>query len=204
MARRVVDVLVPVALDRAYSYRVPEELTPRAGRRRVGAAWARARPPRWCGRRTRSPIRGSTTGSRTSRKNSMCRRCGPSCAASSIGWPITPCRRAAWCCACACAWASISAPERERIGVQACRRRRRTRMTAARAPRARAPRRRHGARQRRGRARSRRQHGRDRRADRRRHAGDGRAAAGAGRRKARSGFHAAGISHRAERRRRRR
>jgi primosomal protein N' (replication factor Y) len=27
MARRVVDVLVPVALDRAYSYRVPEELT---------------------------------------------------------------------------------------------------------------------------------------------------------------------------------
>src|SRR5271168_5619848 len=27
MAKRVVDVLVPVALDRAYSYRVPEELT---------------------------------------------------------------------------------------------------------------------------------------------------------------------------------
>src|SRR5271170_5612842 len=27
MARRVVDVLVPVALDRAYSYRVPDELT---------------------------------------------------------------------------------------------------------------------------------------------------------------------------------
>ena len=26
MAKRVVDVLVPVALDRAYSYRVPEEL----------------------------------------------------------------------------------------------------------------------------------------------------------------------------------
>src|SRR5271155_800584 len=27
MAKRVVDVLVPVALDRAYSYRVPDELT---------------------------------------------------------------------------------------------------------------------------------------------------------------------------------
>ncbi|HEY4746211.1 MAG TPA: hypothetical protein VIH38_01555, partial [Steroidobacteraceae bacterium] len=27
MARRVVDVLLPVALDQAYSYRVPEELT---------------------------------------------------------------------------------------------------------------------------------------------------------------------------------
>src|ERR1700734_4407488 len=27
MAKRVVDVLVPVALDRAYSYRVPEEMT---------------------------------------------------------------------------------------------------------------------------------------------------------------------------------
>ena len=27
MAKRVVDVLVPVALDRAYSYRVPDELS---------------------------------------------------------------------------------------------------------------------------------------------------------------------------------
>jgi len=31
MAKRVVDVLVPVALDRAYSYRVPEELALAAG-----------------------------------------------------------------------------------------------------------------------------------------------------------------------------
>ena len=64
--RRVVDVLVPVALDQAYSYRVPAELDLAPGRHRVACRLARARPPRWSGRTIRSPIRGSTTGSRTS------------------------------------------------------------------------------------------------------------------------------------------
>ncbi|MGA8949171.1 MAG: DEAD/DEAH box helicase, partial [Xanthobacteraceae bacterium] len=49
MARRVVDVLVPVALDRAYSYRVPEELSlapgdivsvPLGARETTGVVWA--------------------------------------------------------------------------------------------------------------------------------------------------------------------
>src|ERR1700704_3008356 len=49
MARRVVDVLLPVALDQAYSYRVPEELTLAPGdlvsvqlgaRVATGAVWA--------------------------------------------------------------------------------------------------------------------------------------------------------------------
>ena len=64
--------------------------------------------------------------------------------------------RAAWCCACACAWASISAPS---ASASACALPAPPpqRMTAARAPRARASRRRHGARQERGGARSRRQ-----------------------------------------------
>ena len=38
MARRVVDVLVPVALDQAYSYRVPDGDRARAGRPRLRAA----------------------------------------------------------------------------------------------------------------------------------------------------------------------
>ena len=49
MARRVVDVLVPVALDQAYSYRVPDELTlapgdivsvPLGARVATGVVWA--------------------------------------------------------------------------------------------------------------------------------------------------------------------
>jgi primosomal protein N' (replication factor Y) len=49
MAKRVVDVLVPVALDRAYSYRVPDGLTvapgdivsvPLGAREATGVVWA--------------------------------------------------------------------------------------------------------------------------------------------------------------------
>ena len=44
-----VDVLVPVALDQAYSYRVPDGTRARAGRPGVGAARRRARRPAWSG-----------------------------------------------------------------------------------------------------------------------------------------------------------
>ena len=49
MAQRIVDVLVPVALDRAYSYRAPDELglavgdivaVPLGPREAVGVVWA--------------------------------------------------------------------------------------------------------------------------------------------------------------------
>ena len=56
MARRVVDVLVPVALDQAYSYRVPEEIDVGARRHRRACRSARARRPAWSGRRTQIPI----------------------------------------------------------------------------------------------------------------------------------------------------
>ena len=54
MARRVVDVLLPVALDQAYSYRVPEELTlapgdlvsvPLGARVATGVVWAENASP---------------------------------------------------------------------------------------------------------------------------------------------------------------
>src|ERR1700751_3294196 len=54
MAKRVVDVLVPVALDRAYSYRVPAELELAAGdivtvplgpRETTGVVWAENAAP---------------------------------------------------------------------------------------------------------------------------------------------------------------
>ena len=50
---------------------------------------ARATRRRWCGRTIPSPIRGSITGSRMSRKSSICRRSRTSCAASSTGLRIT-------------------------------------------------------------------------------------------------------------------
>ena len=120
--------------------------------------------------------------------------------ASSIGWRITPCRRAAWCCACACAWASISAKS---ASASACVSPARRRAHDAGA----------GARARaaydgmtRGKGEAAREAGvslgRHRRADRRRHVANGGAAAGAGRRKSRSGFRATGILSRSARRRR--
>ena len=59
--RRVVDVLVPVALDQAYSYGVPAGMDVAPG----DVVARAARPARgdraWSGPRTRIPIRGSTT-----------------------------------------------------------------------------------------------------------------------------------------------
>jgi primosomal protein N' (replication factor Y) len=106
MPQRFVDVLVPVALDQTYSYRVPDG-SPEGGRCRLGAARpaqghgrglgrkchagaASAQPPQGCGDKLDVP---------PLRRN---------CAASSIGSRITRCRRAAWCCGWRCGWASIS------------------------------------------------------------------------------------------------
>ncbi len=156
---------------------------------------APARRPRWCGRKIRSPIRGSTTGSRTSRKSSNCRRCKPELRSfvdwvanytvSSRGMVLRMCLR----------MGEHLGAERERVGVRLAGPPPQ-RMTSGAPARARAPRRRHGARQERGRARSRRQRRRDRRADRRRRAGSRGAAAGAGGGKARSGFCRSRISRR--------
>ena len=63
MTTRIVDVLVPVALDQTYSYRVPEELDACAGRSGGGAARRARRMHRaWSGRITPRPIRACTTG----------------------------------------------------------------------------------------------------------------------------------------------
>ena len=61
MAKRIVDVLVPVALDQTYSYRVPAGMELAPGDIVRGAARARANAPAWCGPTTRRPIRASTT-----------------------------------------------------------------------------------------------------------------------------------------------
>ena len=109
MATRVVDVLVPVALDQAYSYRVPEALTlapgdivsvPLGAREATAVVWADNPKP--------NPRLDNRL--KDVEEKLDVPPLAPSCAASSIGWRITRWRRAAWCCACACAWASISAP----------------------------------------------------------------------------------------------
>ena len=113
----IVDVLVPVALDQAYSYRVPDELdlapgdivaVPLGAREAIGVVWADnvAANPRPDNRL------------KDVEEKLDCRRSRASCAASSTGSRTTRWRRAAWCCAWRCAWASISAAERERVGVR--------------------------------------------------------------------------------------
>ena len=118
MAKRVVDVLVPVALDQAYSYRVPDGLELAPGDCRQRAARRARRRPAWCGpkRDAQSAARQSPQGRR--RTSSTCRRCKPELR-EFVDWVANyTLARAAWCCACACAWASISAPSAMRIGVR--------------------------------------------------------------------------------------
>ena len=55
MAKRIVDVLVPVALDQAYSYRVPRRARARARRRRARAARRARSAPAWSGRENHEP-----------------------------------------------------------------------------------------------------------------------------------------------------
>ena len=56
---RVVDVLVPVALNQTYSYRVPRGMELKPGDV-VACRSDRARWSRWCGRKTPIPIRACT------------------------------------------------------------------------------------------------------------------------------------------------
>ncbi len=60
MNTRVVDVLVPVALDQAYSYRVPAGLEIAPGDV-VAVSLGRAKAWAWSGPTTPSPIRACTT-----------------------------------------------------------------------------------------------------------------------------------------------
>ena len=99
MAPRIVDVLVPVALDHAYSYRAPAELNLQVGdivsvplgpREAIGVVWAdnvAVRP----GLHNRLKD--------VERPSSTTRRFGRNCAASSTGCPTTRSRPEAWCCA---------------------------------------------------------------------------------------------------------
>ena len=82
-APQIVDVVVPVALDQAYSYRVPAGMTLAPGDF-VACRWAKPNIPAWSGARA---IRGPacTTASRTSTASSISRRCATSCATSSTG-----------------------------------------------------------------------------------------------------------------------
>ena len=79
---------------------------------------APARRPPWSGRRTPSPIRGSTTGSRTSRKNSICRRLSPNCAISSTGSRTIPSASRGMVLRMCLRMGEHLGAERERVGVR--------------------------------------------------------------------------------------
>ena len=177
----VVDVLAPVAVDTAYSYRVPAHLNlepgdfvamPLGTRMATGVVWA-----------TRAGGGDNLKSVAEQRDWPPLRR---RCAISSTGSPAGPWRRAARCCAWRCA--RPRRPQRRRRNSAAQDRQ------AAGAPDARARARPRGAGRRcaAGQIRARRsrrlQRRRDRRPRRRRRAGGGRTAARARRADARPGF----------------
>ena len=95
---RVVDVLVPVALDQNYSYRVPRGVdlqpgdvvsVPLGPREVIGVVWAENANPD-----PRLHNRLKDVGEKLDVPPLQ----GRNCAAWSTGSPITRCRRAAWCC----------------------------------------------------------------------------------------------------------
>ncbi len=104
----VVDVLAPVAVDTAYSYRAPSELEARAWSLRARAARNAAGDRRRLGRR----VPAAATISNPSPRSSTGRRSAPRCAILSIGSRAGRWRRAA----CCCAWRSARArsPRRRR------------------------------------------------------------------------------------------
>ena len=85
MATRVVDVLVPVALDQAYSYRVPAGMELAPGDLVAVPLGARGETLAWSGPTIPIRIRACTTASRTSTKSSTSRRSSPSCAIRRLG-----------------------------------------------------------------------------------------------------------------------
>ena len=191
MARRVVDVLVPVALDRAYSYRVPDALAlapgdivsvPLGAREATAVVWAEnPKPnPRLDNRLKDVEEKLDVPPLKPELRSFVDWVANYTLA--SRGMVLRMCLR----------MGEHLGAERERVGVHLAGAAPQ-RMTAARGTRAGASRRRHGAREGRSRARGRRLRRRHRRPDRRRHAGDGGAAAGAGRGKTRSRFRAAGF-----------
>ena len=87
MAQRIVDVLVPVALDQAYSYRVPAGARARAGRHRRGAARRARGDRRGVGRERRRSARPAQPAQGRRGRSSTIRRSSRSCASSSTGSP---------------------------------------------------------------------------------------------------------------------
>ena len=202
MARRVVDVLVPVALDQAYSYRVPDGVelapgdivsVPLGAREATGVVWAENPKPN---PRLDNRLKDIEEKLDVPPLKPELRK--------FVDWVselhAEPARHGA---AHVPAHGRAPRPERERVGVRLAgpppaRMTRGARARAARCwPTAWCGQGRRGAR-------SRRQRRRHRRPGRRRHAGDAGAAAGAGRGRARSGLSARRISRRRSARRPRR
>ena len=150
MARRVVDVLVPVALDQAYSYRVPAGMRACARRRRARAARRARGDRRGVGRESQSQPapRQPPQGHRAT--SSTCRRSRASCANSSTGSPTTRSAPRGMVLRMCLRMGEHLGPARERVGVRLAGPPPQ-RMTAARDARAGAARRRARARQGRGR-----------------------------------------------------
>ena len=106
MAKRVVDVLLPVALDHAYSYRVPEEMelapgdvvsVPLGARAATAVVWAHNLDPN---PRLDNRLKDVDDKLEVPALRPELRR--------FVDW-VSASRRAAWCCACACAGLSILA-----------------------------------------------------------------------------------------------
>jgi primosomal protein N' (replication factor Y) len=103
---RVVDVLVPLALNQTYSYRVPREMELKPGdvvcvplgpREVVAVVWAENANP--------DPRLHNRLKDVGEKLDVPPLRPGRSCAAWSTGSPITRCPPAAWCCGWPCGWA---------------------------------------------------------------------------------------------------
>ncbi len=197
---RVVDVLVPVALDQAYSYRVPEGLDLKPGdvvavplgpREALGVVWADNPNPKSAAAQPAEGRQRKTRRAAAQARAAQLRRLGRGLHA----------RLARHGAAHVAAHGRASGP-RPRARRRAARRSSATTDDRGTRPRARSVPRRPHARQRRCRARGGRVRRRDRRADRHGRAGDRRAAARAGGGATRSGFCQAGILARPARRRR--
>ena len=197
MASAFVDVLVPVALDQAYSYRVPRELdlapgdivaVPLGAREAIGVVWADdvTIQPGLHNRMKDVELKLDLPPLKPELRNFV--DWVSDYTLAPRGMVLRMCLR----------MGEHLGPAREKVGVRLAGPAPQ-RMTAARSARAAAPRRRPAAKQERGRARGRRVGRRDRRADRRRRAGNAGAAAGAGGAAARSGSRRAGVHRRAAR-----